>query len=132
MKSLTPCSFVGLLLISSCSKVCYVPNMHQVPLFRERNEIRAGGAIGGSGVVNAVSLKEFQAAYSVADHIAVMVVRLFIALRSESSRRSRALNTRLKVNYAYPSFPRSQQHSFQPAFSLNHHTALSFQYCGCF
>ena len=63
--------YIGLLavLLSSCSHYYYMPNAHNVPLFKEKNEYRATVALGGGKETNTT---EVQAAYSVTDNVAVM------------------------------------------------------------
>jgi hypothetical protein len=56
-------------LLCSCSHYYYVPNSHNVPLFREKNEYRFSGTLAGG---EESSCKELQAAYSVTDHIGVL------------------------------------------------------------
>jgi hypothetical protein len=53
----------------SCSHFYYVPNTQNVPLFKEKNEYRFSGTLAAG---RESSCKEFQAAYSVSDHIGVM------------------------------------------------------------
>ena len=57
-----------LVLLSSCKHAYYLPNVQNVPLFREKNEYRLLVAEEGSGEITAT---EVQAAYSVSSHWAV-------------------------------------------------------------
>jgi hypothetical protein len=56
-------------LFCSCTHYYYVPNTQNVPLFREKNEYRFSGTF---AVGEESYCKEFQAAYSVTDHIGFM------------------------------------------------------------
>lgn len=58
-----------LILLGSCSNYYYIPNSHNVPLFKEKNEIKA--AINGSTGDDFGGV-EVQAAYSPADNIGVI------------------------------------------------------------
>lgn len=57
-------------LLSGCTHYYYAPNSHNVPLFIEKNEFRISGSMGGG---DESSLYNIQSAYSITDHIAVMV-----------------------------------------------------------
>lgn len=58
------------LAMGSCTHYYYVQNIHNVPLFKEKNEIRATAAI---GLGSEVTTTEIQAAYSFADNLGAMV-----------------------------------------------------------
>lgn len=51
----------AILILSSCSKVMYMPNTINAPLFNERNEFKAN-----------VSMNNFQAAFAPASHFGIM------------------------------------------------------------
>jgi hypothetical protein len=53
----------------SCTHYYYVPSVQNVPLFREKNEYRISGTIGGGDETTCV---EVQAAYSITDKVGVM------------------------------------------------------------
>ncbi len=62
--------FLAGLLSSCCSPhYYYIPNVQNVPLFKEKNEYRASVEV---GVGSYFSNKEVQAAYSITDKIAIM------------------------------------------------------------
>jgi hypothetical protein len=68
MKNTPAISLFLVALLSSCSHYYYVPNVQNVPLFREKNEYRISVNYGvGESVCT-----EVQAAYSVTDKIGVM------------------------------------------------------------
>lgn len=69
MKNLTTTCFFLSVLLSSCSHYYYVPNVQNVPLFREKNEYRISGSYGFG---DESSCAEVQAAYSVSDKIGIM------------------------------------------------------------
>jgi len=57
------------LILNSCVHYYYVPNVHNVPLFREKDEINVSGNLGlGYESISA----EIQSAYSITDNIAIM------------------------------------------------------------
>lgn len=62
------------LLLSACSHRYYLPNVHTVPLFKEKNECQLLVATGGG---NEISATEVQAAYAVTNHIAAMSSVMF-------------------------------------------------------
>src|SRR5688500_3325714 len=59
--------------LTGCTHYAYVPNMHNVPLFRERNEVRLSGARGTCSDMagTSVTTTEVQTAYSPTDHLGV-------------------------------------------------------------
>jgi predicted porin len=57
------------LLLSSCTHYYYVANVHNVPLFKEKNEYRISGSLGSGDESTCI---EVQAAYSVTDKIGIM------------------------------------------------------------
>jgi hypothetical protein len=57
------------LLVSSCTHYYYVANVHNVPLFREKNEYRISGSLGSGDESTCI---EVQAAYSVTDKIGII------------------------------------------------------------
>jgi hypothetical protein len=56
-------------LLSGCTHYYYVPNVQNVPLFKEKNEFQGTIAFGGGDESESV---EIQTSYSVSDHIGVM------------------------------------------------------------
>jgi hypothetical protein len=69
MKKLTTTYLFLSVLLCSCSHYYYVPNVQNVPLFREKNEYRLSGTFGGGDESVCI---EVQAAYSVTDNIGIM------------------------------------------------------------
>ena len=65
-----PFIFLFFNLLSSCTHYYYVPNSHNVTLFKEKNEFRGTVAIGGEK--NKCLTTELQTAYSITDNLAVM------------------------------------------------------------
>lgn len=57
-------------LLTGCSHYYYCPPMQNVPLFKEKNEVRAAGSLGGG---DEISTYDFQAAYSCTDKFAVVL-----------------------------------------------------------
>lgn len=55
--------------MSSCTHYYYVPNVQNVPLFREKNEYRLSAALGAGDYSTCT---EVQAAYSVTDNIGIL------------------------------------------------------------
>jgi hypothetical protein len=68
MKKLTTTLFLAVWL-SSCNHYYYVPNVQNVPLFREKNDLRLSGTFGGGDRSNCT---EVQAAYSFPQNIGIM------------------------------------------------------------
>jgi hypothetical protein len=66
---LIPLFVIVTILFSSCSHYYYVSNTHNVPLFKEKNEFRFSGAVGGG--IESTSI-EIQSAYAVSDRIGIM------------------------------------------------------------
>lgn len=60
---------LALLVLGSCSHSYYIPTTANVPLLKEKNELRATVSTGGGGDISTVDL---QAAYSITNHFAVM------------------------------------------------------------
>lgn len=58
-----------LFVLGSCSHSYYIPTTANVPLLKEKNELRATLSGGGGGDISTV---DFQGAYSVTNHFAVM------------------------------------------------------------
>lgn len=56
-------------ILSSCTHYYYVSNVQNVPLFKEKNDLRLSGSLGGGDESECI---EIQTAYSVTDHIGVM------------------------------------------------------------
>jgi hypothetical protein len=69
MKKIVFFSMVISVLTGSCTHYYYVPNVQNVPLFKEKNEFRGTIAFGGGDESEST---EIQAAYSVSDHVGVM------------------------------------------------------------
>ncbi len=63
-------SLIFLFLLSSCSHSYYLPNIHNVPLFKEKEEARI--SLNSSGG-NTISAFELQSAYAITNHIGVML-----------------------------------------------------------
>ena len=55
--------------LCSCTHYYYVPNVQNVPLFKEKNEFRLSGALGAGDVSGSIDL---QTAFSISDHIGMM------------------------------------------------------------
>ena len=68
MKKLTT-TFILALMFCSCSHYYYVPNVQNVPLFREKNEYRISGTY---GLGTETSCLEVQGAYSVTGNLGIM------------------------------------------------------------
>lgn len=62
-------SFTMLISLSSCTHYYYMPNIQNVPLFKEKNEFRILGALSTGEYIEAV---EVQSAYSITNKFAVM------------------------------------------------------------
>ncbi len=56
-------------LLSGCTHYYYVPNVQNVPLFKEKNEFRFSGSV---GIGDESESYEIQAAHSVSDRIGIM------------------------------------------------------------
>ena len=56
-------------ILSSCTHYYYVANVHNVPLFKEKNELRLSGSLGGGDESKCI---EVQTAWSVTDHLGIM------------------------------------------------------------
>lgn len=69
MKRWPAALFSLMVLTTGCSHYYYAPNMQNVPLFHEKNEVRATVAATTSDELNGT---ELQAAYSLTDHIGIM------------------------------------------------------------
>lgn len=69
MKKLIVTMSFSAVLFCSCSHYYYVANVQNVPLFREKNELRLSGFYGSGD--ESIS-GEAQAAYSITDHIGIM------------------------------------------------------------
>lgn len=63
--------FLGLIafLLTGCTHYYYMPNVQNVPAFREKNEYRLCGTMGGTDGVNTT---ELQGAYSVSDNMGLI------------------------------------------------------------
>ncbi len=59
---------IGIIVLSSCSHTYYVPNTVNVPLFKEKNEVRLAGYYAS----DEVTTYEIQGAYSITNNFAVM------------------------------------------------------------
>lgn len=79
MKKLIPVIFLFVLIFSGCTHYYYVPNVQNVPLFTEKNQTRLSGLVGyasqeiGSLGDQQTTCVDFQAAYSLTNHIGVMM-----------------------------------------------------------
>ncbi len=72
MKRLSLLFLFGLsisVLLSSCKHTYYIPNTHNVPMFKEKNELRASIS---NGEAEHIKTLDFQGAYSITNHIALM------------------------------------------------------------
>jgi hypothetical protein len=78
-------SVLGALLLSSCAHYYYVPNVQNVPLFREKNEYRFS-AFYGAGDMS--SSGEVQAAYSATNHLGLMANYLSAKGQTSANRNS--------------------------------------------
>lgn len=63
-----------LVVFSSCTHYYYIPAVKNVPLFKEKNEVRAMVAYGGGEYISATDV---QAAYSITNHLAVSTNLMF-------------------------------------------------------
>ncbi|MFU8843563.1 MAG: hypothetical protein ACNA7V_07130 [Bacteroidales bacterium] len=70
MNKFTTIALSSSILFSSCIHLYYVPNVQNVPLFKEKNEYRFSGSLGSSATITQIDV---QAAYSVTDNIGIMV-----------------------------------------------------------
>jgi len=68
MKRLLPFIIIAAPLLFGCSHYYYVPNIQNVPLFREKNEFRISGSYGGGDESNSF---ELQGAWSAGKHIGI-------------------------------------------------------------
>jgi hypothetical protein len=59
----------GPLWLVNCSHYYYAPNVQQVPMFTQKNELQISGF---SGAGNEITTNDVQVAYSITDHIAIM------------------------------------------------------------
>ena len=62
-------AFILTLLFCCCSHYYYVPNVQNVPLFREKNQYRLSGSY---GLGTETKCLEFQGAYSITDKLGIM------------------------------------------------------------
>ena len=69
MKKLIVTMSFSAVFFCSCSHYYYVANVQNVPLFREKNELRLSGFYGGG---DETTSGEAQVAYSITDHIGIM------------------------------------------------------------
>jgi hypothetical protein len=69
MKKLTRTILFPAVLLCSCSHYYYVANVQNVPLFREKNELRFSGTIGGGDESECI---EIQTAYSLSNKVGIM------------------------------------------------------------
>lgn len=60
---------IAIIVLSSCSHTYYVPNTVNVPLFKEKNEVRLAGYYAS----DEVTTYEIQGAYSITNSLAIMV-----------------------------------------------------------
>ena len=74
MKKLTTSALLLSVWLCSCTHYYYVPNVQNVPLFKEKNEFRLSGAFGGGDVSTSIDL---QAAFSISDHIGMITNYLY-------------------------------------------------------
>lgn len=70
------------ILLSSCTHYYYVSNVQNIPLFREKDEYRISGAIGGGDESSCI---EVQSAYSPVDQMGVMVNFIYATGGDESN-----------------------------------------------
>jgi hypothetical protein len=61
------------LFLSGCTHYYYVPNVQNVPLFREKNEYRFSGLLGYANEELGTTCIDFQVAYSLSDRIGIMM-----------------------------------------------------------
>jgi hypothetical protein len=69
MKKITLLTSFLTVLLCSCTHYYYVANIQNVPLFREKNEFRFSGTVGGGDESSCI---EAQTGYSVTDNIGIM------------------------------------------------------------
>ena len=72
-----------LLFLDSCSHYYYVPNQHNVPLFKEKNEVRVSGAFIQGNEINGADV---QAAYAMTKESAIMANALILNPTSTDGR----------------------------------------------
>jgi hypothetical protein len=66
MKKYFPVVIAVLALATGCTHYYYVPNIHNIPMFREKNEARISGSYGGGDESNGF---ELQGSWAVTNHI---------------------------------------------------------------
>lgn len=96
MKKITTTFFLAV-MFCSCSHYYYVPNVQNVPLFREKNEYRLSGTYGFG---TETSCLEVQGAYSVTSNFGIMT-NFMSAKGIENSEESWAKGTYLDVAIGY-------------------------------
>jgi len=69
MKKLTLSGSIFTVLLCSCTHYYYVPNVQNVPLFRETNEFKFSGSVGGGDESTCI---EGQLAYALSGNIGIM------------------------------------------------------------
>jgi hypothetical protein len=89
--------FTLTVIFCSCSHYYYVPNVQNVPLFREKNEYRLSGSY---GLGTETGCLEFQGAYSLTGNLGVMT-NFMSAKGVENSEESWAKGTYLDVAAGY-------------------------------
>ena len=97
MKKQTAIIILISVLVTGCTQYYYVPNIQNVPLFREKNEYRATVAIGAG---DESSCTEIQTAYSVTDNIGVMA-NFMTAKGANSSNNNNANGNFLEAAVGY-------------------------------
>jgi len=80
MKTTVPVLFSLFILLSGCSHYYYVPNIHNVPLFREKDEFRISVSYGMGDESNSF---EMQGGWSAGKHLGI--TSSFIAAKGQSS-----------------------------------------------
>jgi len=96
IKKLTATSFLAV-IFCSCSHYYYVPNVQNVPLFKEKNEYRLSGSY---GLGTETSCLEVQGAYSVTGNFGIMT-NFMAAKGIENSAESWAKGTYLDAAIGY-------------------------------
>jgi hypothetical protein len=96
IKKFAGASFLAL-LFCGCSHYYYVPNVQNVPLFREKNEYRLSGSY---GLGTETSCLEVQGAYSITDKLGIMT-NFMSAKGIENSSESWAKGTYLDAAIGY-------------------------------
>jgi hypothetical protein len=127
MKSLLVIITFSALVLSSCSHYYYVANIQNVPMFKEKDELRLSGAYGFGDESNCF---EAQAAYSITNKIGVMA-NLMSARGGDESARNYGKGTYLEGAVGYYK-PEGKHGVFEIYGGVGgcsqHHEYLTYEY----